>query len=488
MSSNYKSIAKANALFGGVQIYNILIGIVRSKLVAVLLGSEGMGIMGLLNSTVDLVKSATNFGLQTSAVRDVTLANSEEDSKKISEVYAIISKIVWFTGFLGTFVMLVFARQFSIITFSSEEYTFHFRILSIVLLIAQLTVVNQVMMQGLRKLKSLAMSNVTGSTLGVIIILPLYYFWGYKAIAPSIIITYVISFCVSSFYFRKLHTVKSKISLSESLKRGKQMMILGFMLSLTSFMDVIQTYFVKIFIAQMGSVSDVGLYNAGFAIIIGYVGLVFSSIGTDYYPRLTAVSKDPEKFNEVVNDQMEIILLVLLPLVVMFIAFSKVIILILYTKEFLAITVMVNLMAAGMIQRAISWCPGFLYVAKGDTKLYLIIYIITFIVTSSMYLGFYYLWGLAGIGVGFFCLYFLGNFSTFWITSHFYRYKVRKQTLSMILVATTISLLVLISSFTQPIIAYPIMAAGILFSIYYSLRGLNIRLDLINILRSRLRK
>ena len=139
--SNYKSIAKGNALFGGVQLYNILISIFRSKLVAVILGPDGMGIMGLLNSSIDLVKSATNFGLQTSAVRDISLANNTNDIKKIEHVNAIVSKIVWFTGFLGLFTCFIFAKYLSIWSFGNEEYTNILRILSIVLLISALYII-----------------------------------------------------------------------------------------------------------------------------------------------------------------------------------------------------------------------------------------------------------------------------------------------------------------------------------------------------------
>lgn len=488
MSSNYKSIAKANALFGGVQIYIILVGIIRSKLIAVLLGVEGMGIMGLLNSTIDLVKTATNCGLQTSAVRDVSLAKSSENKEKVSTVYTIISKLVWITGILGSLIVFLFAEQLSYITFSNGDYIWSFRILSIVLLLAQLTVVNQVMLQGLRALKRLALNNVVGNTLGLFLVIPLYYYYGYNGIVPSIIVAYLVGFIVSTYYMRKLRLSKVSMSYKEAFVQGKQMIILGFMLSLTGLMDVTQTYLVKIFVAQVGSVVDVGLYNAGFSIIVGYVGLVFSSIGTDYFPRLSSVSNDPSQYNDVINDQMEIMLLVLLPLVCFFIPFSELAIKILYTDEFLGVKMMINIMAIAMIQRAISWCPGYLYVAKGDSRLYLIIYIITFVISTAMYLVFYYLWGLTGIGVAFFLIYFLGNFTTFWITNHFYHYKLRRQTFIIMLVSFVLSGFVWLCSFYDHFVSLIITIAVLLATLCYSYIELNSRLDITNIIRNKIRK
>ena len=55
----FKDGLKATSLFGGVQIVNICIGIIRSKLLAILLGPEGMGLNGILNSTLQLINGAS---------------------------------------------------------------------------------------------------------------------------------------------------------------------------------------------------------------------------------------------------------------------------------------------------------------------------------------------------------------------------------------------------------------------------------------------
>ena len=489
MSNNYKSIAKANALFGGVQVYRIIIGILRSKAIALLLGPEGMGIMGLYNSSVDLVKQATGFGLNTSAVRDVAIANSEGNQDRIISVYSVLSKLVWVTGFLGTIVMLLFARQLSIYTFESENYTIGFRILSVVLLTYQLTVRNNVLLQGLRKLKDLAKANVIGSTLGLIVI-PLYYLWGYSAIVPSIIIVAVISYIVTQFYVHKMQLSYRQIDLKESLKIGKTMLLMGFLLSLTSFMDVIQAYFIKIYISRWGGVPEVGLYNAGFGLITTYVGLVFNAIGTDYYSRLSMVCNDKHKYNQVINEQLEIMLLVLTPLLVFFISFSKILVYILYSEDFYPITMMVNLMCVGMVLRAINWCQGYMFLAKGDSIIYSISYVMVFIIAFALYLGGYYKWGLTGIGIAFIGLYLYCTLTGIGVTWWLYRcvyYKTAYKLMTYSLGMTIITVLVTFLSRNYTFI-YTICVLLIICSSIISYRGLNSRLDISVFIKNKLRK
>ena len=51
-NNSYRHILKYMGIFGGVQGLNILMSIVRNKVVAVLLGTAGMGLISLFNATV----------------------------------------------------------------------------------------------------------------------------------------------------------------------------------------------------------------------------------------------------------------------------------------------------------------------------------------------------------------------------------------------------------------------------------------------------
>ena len=64
--SSYRSIFKATSLFGGVQVYQILIQIIKFKFVAVFLGPIGVGIMGLYQSGLQLVQQISSMGLANS--------------------------------------------------------------------------------------------------------------------------------------------------------------------------------------------------------------------------------------------------------------------------------------------------------------------------------------------------------------------------------------------------------------------------------------
>lgn len=488
MSNNYRSIAKANVLFGGVQVYNILISIIRSKIVAVLLGPEGMGIMGLFNSTLDLVKSATNMGLQTSAVREVALAGKEENAIRVSEVGYVLSQLVWCTGFLGVIVTFLFAPYLSDFAFNSREYTIHFRILSVTLLIYQLTVHYNVLLQGMRRLRLLAQANVIGSTVGLVIIMPLFYFWKYDAIMPSIIISALILYLSARFSARNLKFSPLSMQWKEVFVRGKQMMLMGVLLSLTGFMDVIVSYLVKIAITQWGSIAEVGLYNAGYSMVLSYVGLVFTSIGTDYFPRLSAVSGDKLQYNQLINQQFELMVLVLTPLILLFIAFSPYLLQLLYSSKFTGISIMICWLTSGMIFRAIAWCPGFMYIARNDTKLYLVIYIITIAVELVLFIGSYYLMGLDGLGISFLLMNILNCASSVIITKWKYGCEYSRVSYRLMILSVTAIAICLAVSYWEHIGRFVIYALITIPFCVFSIKELDKRLDIIQLLKRKISK
>ena len=82
MSKNrgeYRGVFKATAILGSVQLFNILIAVVRNKCISILLGPAGMGIMGLLTSATGTITGFTNLGITFSAIKNIASAYEKGD-------------------------------------------------------------------------------------------------------------------------------------------------------------------------------------------------------------------------------------------------------------------------------------------------------------------------------------------------------------------------------------------------------------------------
>ena len=334
----YRSILKATSLLGGVQVFNILIQIVKQKFIAILLGPTGMGIIGLYISATFLIQGLTSMGLSSSAVKNVAEANGSGDFQRISRVVTVLRRLVWITGLLGMTVVIALSPILSKSTFGNYDYTIPFIFVSVTLLLQQLSAGQSVVLQGMRKLKHLAKSGVLGSFSGLIISVPIYYFFGIEGIVPTLILSSITTLILTWCFSRKIKIEKQKITPKQTFQEGKGMLKMGIAMSLNSVLVLGVAYIVRIFIVRIGGTEEVGLYTAGFAIVNGYAGLIFTAMGTDYYPRLAGVNKNNEKCKEMINQQAEVAILILAPIIMIFLLIAPYAITLLYSIEFVSIT------------------------------------------------------------------------------------------------------------------------------------------------------
>ena len=439
--SSYHQIMKATTIYGGVQIFIILFSVIRSKVAALILGPKGLGILSLLLTTLNLVNGFTSLGLDKSSVKDIAFANSSLDVFKVSKTISILKKMVWFTALFGTVLMVVASPLLSELAFKNKDYSIAIIWVSIALVFKQLTSSNIAVLQGLRKLKYIAEFNLISNFLGLLVSVPLYYFFKIEAIVPSIVLTAVLSYLVAFYFFRKIKFESVKISFKEAFIQGKEMTQLGFSLSISSMLGLLGAYLLQIYISTTGGVNQIGLYMAAYVILNTYVGLVFNAMSTDYYPKLAGIHNDNKKLQFAMYQQSYLALLILLPIVVLFLAMTPFIVKTLYSTEFLPIIALLKWGILGMILKSVSFSMGYIIIAKGDSK----VFVKTAILFNILLLGVnvlgYYIGGLEGLGMSFLVYYFVHFVVIAFII--FYRYGIYLESSFYLLFLLAIILCVL---------------------------------------------
>ncbi|OYQ33021.1 hypothetical protein CHU92_13960 [Flavobacterium cyanobacteriorum] len=400
----YRNIIKSGSLFGMVQIANIVIALIRSKCLAIFIGPMGYGIFGLLNSTIDMVRMATGFGMEISSVKHI--AEISNDSPRILQVKAsAVIKLAIATGIAGALTAIFFSKYLSIWTFKNTGMTVPIICISVSIIMQQLTFSHTAIMQGMNRFKYLAKTNLYGNIGGLLLTLPLYYFLGIDAIVPAIIITALFNLLISVFFYKKLNIAYTRISFNETLAHGREILHLGSLLALSSFLPVFSNFVIQIFISNMSSVSTVGLFTIGMAMVNSYVGILFTAMSAEYFPRLASISKDNYLINKAVNQQAIIAMLAIIPIIIFFLGYSPLVVKVLLSAKFNEVIPMLSWAVAAMFFKAVSFTMGYVIIAKGDSK----VFIRTAVFFNSVYIlfcitGFYY-GSLEGLGIALFIYY-----------------------------------------------------------------------------------
>lgn len=487
--SSYRSIFKATSLFGGVQAYQILIQIIKSKFVAVLLGPAGVGIMGLYQSGLQLVQQISSMGLANSAVRDVSEANGASDIQRIARTVTVVKKLVWFTGLLGLILVACCSPLLSKASFGNYDYAIPFIILSVTLLLDQLSAGQRVILQGMRRLKDLAKCTAFGVTFGLITSIPLYYWLGIDGIIPTLILNSACSLTLSWLYSRRLKIEKVQLTPKQTFEQGKQMLIMGISMSLSGIFASVVAYAIRGFIQANGGVEQVGLFQAGFAIMITYVGMVMNAIGTDYYPRLAAINQDNAKCREAVSQQGEIGAMILAPMLTGCLVFMPFVLELLYSDSFLAANEYVSWACLGMMLRLAAWVISYLFVAKAESKLFLKVELSA----NAYYLVFsllgYKFFGLTGLGIAFTLEYIVYFIQCYLIARKRYDFRftsnfIKCYGVQLLLVVACLAIVMIFSGWLK----YTLGCTVIAISCFLGLKGLNQRMNLLGFVKNKIAK
>mgnify|MGYP002622285165 CR=1 FL=1 len=387
---------KGTAVFGGSQMFTMLANIVKGKFTAIFLGTGGMGVSSLLNSALAPMQQLFTFSLPTAGVRDI--ANEEDAEQKAHKVLAF-RRVLFVLAVLGMITMAVGAPLLSISTFGSSEHTLWFVALSVALLFLILTTGENAVLQGYRKLKTLATCNVVSALCGVLVGVPLYYFYGIEGIVPSIIIMSVVSFLYTRYFTRTLHIIPVQQSWGDTWKWGRVMLLFGGTMMIAGVIGSLSTYLLNTFIRSYGDISDVGLFQAANTITLQCTSLVFTAMATDYYPHLSSVADSQDRMTALVRQQGEIVVLIIAPVASLLVLFSPLAVRVLLTSEFDSLVPLLRLIAVSFMGRAFCFPLDYVCLAKGDKSFFFWVDgIWTNVKTFLFCVAGYYFFGLIGLG------------------------------------------------------------------------------------------
>lgn len=222
----YANILKYTSLFGGVQALSILVALVRNKLVAVLLGPMGVGLLSLFNSTIRFIGDSTNLGIGTSAVKHISEAYAQDDEQTTSQTVQTVRAWSAITALLGMLACALLSPLLSKYTFGWGKHTLHFLLLSPVVAMTAIMGGELAILKGTRHLGGLARISIINVALAVVLSVPLFFVWRAKAIVPSMIIVAFAQMIITMAYSYHYQPLNLHISASE-LRNGGNMVRLG---------------------------------------------------------------------------------------------------------------------------------------------------------------------------------------------------------------------------------------------------------------------
>lgn len=488
---SYKNIFKSTFLFGFVQVFGVIIKVGLNKAAALLLGVEGIGLIGIFQSISEMLKTFFGLGVSQSAVRDISKANEDGNEEEFSQVITVTHKVIFITSLLGAFFTIVFSVYLSIWSFGNDSYTSLFLLLGLVVFFSILADGQLGILKGMRRLRELAKATVFGSLAGFVSGVPFYYFFKNDGIVPTLLAVAISLVVFSTYYVRKIKYKKVKLSLKQTLSKSSNMIKMGVALMFVTFVGMVSDYVMKIYIGNTSELATVGIYQAGLTIISGYFGIVITAMSTDYYPRISAVYDNNDRLSDELNRQAKVGLILITPLIVAFMFLMPFFLQILYSKDFIRATEYMQYAIFWTLIIIVSNPIDMILIAKQNTKAFIIATIIYRVLGMSISMLGFYFYGLEGLGIAMLIMGIIHIVLMQGIMYKLYHIFIDSKTVKMLV--TSIVLVILSFIFTKIDNMYLKYSLGIVLlcvSGLYSVRHFSdiTDLNIVDFLKSKLKK
>ena len=399
-AATYGHVLKYTGLFGGVQVLTMLVALVRNKIAALLLGPSGMAIVALLNNAVSLINQGTNFGISFSAVKHVAELSEASDREELEDYVHTVRLWSLITALLGLLVCFGLSPVLSRWTLENPRYTRTFMLLSLMVAMLAVTGGEIAILKGTKQLKRVAIVSALTGVSTLVVCCPLYYFYRTDGIAPALVLSQAAVLGVHLAFSTKVFPWRIRWSrIVPSLRKGKPMLLLGLAFIVAGIFGKGSEYLIRTLILHFGDLDDVGFYSTGYALTVGYTSLVFMAIEADFFPRLSACKGDIARQNQTINQQIEVCLLLITPILIAVALFMPTIIRVLYSREFYCAVPMAVCATFYMFFKSLTLPVAYLPLAKGDSLMYMgteLVYDI--FVAAAIPLSFLYA-GLKGAGL-----------------------------------------------------------------------------------------
>ncbi len=465
-------------LLGSSSVVEMMLTIIRTKVLAMILGPAGIGLAGILNHIMATASVFFDMGTSTSATRLVAGTPATERSA-VGRLLTIITLLCLVSGSVGAVSVFFAASPVAALMLSDTGQAWLIQLLAVGVLFTVAGGIQKAFINGLQCYQALARITLSGSLTGTIASIAIAWYCQFEGIIVYVIAVPLINSIVIFYYVVKAGYRLEAVCYSVIKKETASILKLGLPVMVSVLMDSGVILYVRGQVMNTLGLEAAGLFQVAWAITGIYVGFILTAMMKEYYPRLTGLVGSNTLTNTAVNQQMIMAIWLTTPLLLGVAALAPLMVTVLYSGEFLPVVDTLRWMALGTVLKVIAWSMGFIWVARGkggyviaDSVLWSIVFVAGVVLTIDYV-------GLTGIGRVYAASFAFAVFYTYVFVRHITGFRLEKKAvlesvmliISCLLCIAANRWLSLITALIFGGIIYCLMSARALLSLYKSYKN-----------------
>ena len=162
-NKSYRQMLKSSSIIGGASVINILIGLFKIKVVAVLLGPAGIGFIGILQNLMSMAASASAMGIGTVGTRQIAEAAAEDNQEAVAAARRALFWGTMVLATLGGFLVWLFREPLAATFLADQSKSAWVGWLAVGVALAVASGAQGSLLNGLRRITDLAKLSIYSS-------------------------------------------------------------------------------------------------------------------------------------------------------------------------------------------------------------------------------------------------------------------------------------------------------------------------------------
>lgn len=364
-----RALFKATLTLGAATAATLLINMVRVKIVALLLGPEGVGLTSQVNTLVTSLAILLYLGLGPGVAKFLAEANARQDSDRVQRVAVTSSVTVLVVSLLGTTIALLVAAPLTRLTLGDPALRNLTLLGALAVPAAVLATQGKVLLQGFKQIRPIAVAGIISTLISFITVIPLVYYLGVAGAVTNIGIAWAANAGLFWWFYHRipekprLHVAAFDVSvLRELIRYGTATLAVSGATALVALL--IRSRIIAVWGAEQN-----GLYQAVYALSLQYMTVVTGAMGTYSLAHLAGL-RQRELLVAEVNNNLRLILLIMTPLLGTVLLLRELGLIVLYSARFLPAGPLFPLQALGDFCQACAFALGIVLVPIGRVRAY----------------------------------------------------------------------------------------------------------------------
>ncbi|MFM9401182.1 O-antigen translocase [Myroides odoratimimus] len=366
----------ASMYSGFAAISKILSAVVIAKVVAVLLGPEGLALIGQLNNFILLSVTLAGTAISQGIVKYVA-QYAKEDINRLNAIIGIGLRLVLYSCSLLALILILGSYYLSSYILLDGKFYFVFVLLGVTLVLSGLNSLFTSVLNGFKEFKKFNLITILSNLFGLIVTIILIYFYRIEGVLISLALNQTIIFSISYLYIRKeeWYSLKKYWRLPFNKELATDLSKYAVLSVFSTVLVPIVTILIRKIIIKEDSLTAAGYYE--FVLRVSSVTIMFFSIiiSTYYIPRISEINIVRDLKKEVRNTYNVVVPILIIILTVIYIS-RHLIIKVLATDEFAVVGSVLYWQLIGDFFKVLAQILSFILVAKALIKLAIVIEVI----------------------------------------------------------------------------------------------------------------